>query len=344
MTDYLNAEYSILDFNVGATASVKQAFDFDPQFEIVFVGPDGEQYVFDLGDEITIDLPDDLTDFELNPFLRLKNDADGNFSNVTSIHLQPIAELAVLGAAAGIQVPNSFQDALGGQEFIGIDVGPLVGTIDSSFDLIPETYPLGPGFTIDVFNQAWNLGGFGNVSLGSIEFIVPEFFLIPGGDFENLDAWQTNGNVVIESGMAKLTTASPVSIATSLLTPDESFLLQFDYEFLNPTDAGILSIFLDGFLLDSILAGDTPNAGTHRILVDDPTLLGRADSLLLFEYFDVTGSTLLLDNVQISTLTQATAIPAPQGSGVVPEPLTCLTFAIAGLAFVSRRRLCNRAA
>jgi len=327
-TDYLNAEYSVLDLNVGARAYVQQAFDYKPEFEVVIRMPDGSEIVFDLGDSVEIQLPDDLDGFELKPMLRVKA---SSFTNNTGIRIEPFAELSVLGAAAGIVVPEAFRAALG-RDSLGIELGPLVGSIDSSFDLIPNDYPITTVPVINVFSQEWQLGGFNAMSLGSIGFSAPEVAPIPGGTLDSLDGWQTLGAVVLENGAAKLTTQSPVGLAATIDTPFDPFYLYYDYDFLNP-NGGSLSVFLNGSLLDSLWAGTAPNAGTHSIYVDDASLLGLMNATLLFEYIDTTGSSLLLDNVLLSGVVQTQVTVEP-----VPEPSTFLLFGAAAVALAWRRR------
>lgn len=330
LTDLLRAEYSIFDLNVGPRLFATQDFEFAPEFEVVLETGFGDPIVFDLGDTLEIPFPADATELTLEPTIRLKNTE--NFSGSTGLRVQPIAELAVLGAIAGVDPPQSIKNlGIGTKE---ISLGPLVGSIDG-IDLVPVEHEFERlDFGFDVFKRDFSLGGFDPVKGSTISVAPNPAVPLTGGGFASLDAWNTFGDVSLiehpdEAGnnAARLEAASPVSVSTTLDTPSTPFSVVFDYRF-DPSE-GDLGVFLDSRLIDRIDATLAAEFLTWRTFVDDPALLGLEDASLVFEFFGTTGSVLLLDNIRISNVAQLDVTPAPTAS--VPEPQAWTIFAL-GLA------------
>ncbi|AQQ69927.1 hypothetical protein SMSP2_00261 [Limihaloglobus sulfuriphilus] len=127
---------------------------------------------------------------------------------------------------------------------------------------------------------------------------------------------------------AELTTGSPVKIQQSLDTPEDPFYILFDYEFLTTT--GALEITLtnrDGveFVAGELdapgeLAGKMNGAALH---VTDPGWLYLDNVSLGFELDGITGSQIILDNVEFSN---------------VPEPAAIAIFGLGALILKRRKR------
>jgi len=334
LTDYLRAEYAVLDLNIGANAYVTQSFDFTPKFEVLLDIGSGSPIRFDLGDEVEILLPDNIDHFDLKPTIQLKN----TISSSLGFRIQPAAELAAMGFVAGVTPPPEIEGLVkardtdviltavgcipipskqGGSYGGGVGGGgpvmpdhncqdkyPLAGTING-LDLIPDDYSIDKALPEAAaeklrLHQNWELKGFEDVEGKSMQVVIPTVQTLEDGTFDMLtDAWGTLGDVVISDGVAKLTTRSPVNLFTTIDTPSDPFHLLFDYRFDNP-DSGFLSIFLDGVLLDMIQAVPSPSFLTGIIYIDDVSLLGRTNLVLDFEYLDTTGRQLFLDNVGVT--------------------------------------------
>jgi hypothetical protein len=335
LTDYLRAEYAVLDLNVGANAYVTQSFDFTPTFEVSLDIGSGSPIRFDLGDDVEIQLPDNIEHFDLKPTIQLKN----TISSSLGFRIQPAAELAAMGFVAGVTPPPEIEGLVKGRDTDVIltavgcipiprqqggsygggsqggsptgvgyhncqDKYPLAGSING-LDLIPDEYSIDPALPEAAaeklrLHQNWELQGFEDIVGESMQVVIPTLETLEGGTFDMLtDAWGTLGDVVISDGVAQLTTASPVNLFTTIDTPSDPFHLLFDYRFDNP-DSGFLSIFLDGVLLDMIQAVPSPSFLTGIIYIDDVSLLGRTNLVLDFEYLDTTGRQLFLDNVGVT--------------------------------------------
>jgi hypothetical protein len=329
VADAFQAEYATLDLGLGVRTFASQAFEFTPEFEVVLDTGTGVPMAFDLGESVEITVPDSPGEFVLNPYLRVKGGTD-NFTNSTGIRIEPFAELAVLGVTASLGL-----EAIGD---FGLTAGPLVGSIQTNEngvdDLIPNDYPLDilPVIEIGALSGSWEMGGFGVRSLGAITLESAPLTMIPGGGFDSADGWNSFGSVVIEDGAAKLTTTSPVSIATLLDTPSAPFSLLYDYRFIDSM-GGTLDVFLDSVLIDSVAAVSSSTFQTRSVYLDDPGFYGMAGLPLEFEYFDQTGAELYLDNIRISGVASVRSVTAP---AVVPAPSTLLLFSAAAL-FVRRR-------
>jgi hypothetical protein len=131
--------------------------------------------------------------------------------------------------------------------------------------------------------------------------------VIPNGTFQSgsLATWTACGGRSVDvagwlepgSYAARLCTGSPVSIYQPILTPDCSFSLDFDYQFLTTT--GTLDVLLNSVVLASVQAPavlpDGPS--TLSIPVTDPALLGQQDAVLEFRFDGPSGSQVLLTNI-----------------------------------------------
>jgi len=125
------------------------------------------------------------------------------------------------------------------------------------------------------------------------------------------------GNTVLS-----LTTGSPVAAAQVIDTPNQPFVVEFDYRFNSLV--GELTVSVDGHdLLPSISPVSMEWMHAER-LVDDPALMGLDDVSLQF-YLDAlvgSSSTVLLDDVAITP---------------VPEPISA-TVLLIGLPAIIRMR------
>lgn len=124
--------------------------------------------------------------------------------------------------------------------------------------------------------------------------------------------------------VAQLLTGSPVSISQSLATPFSPFWLDYDYWFRTTT--GGLSVYLNSMLIDSLFAPGTLSGGFlhRRLLINDPSLWGLANTNLEFRFDGPTGSELLLDNIDV------TAAP----SNTAPEPSSLALLCVGGLSLI----------
>lgn len=128
--------------------------------------------------------------------------------------------------------------------------------------------------------------------------------------------------------VAQLTTGSPVGISQYIDTPKDAFYILFDYMF--KTDTGTLSVTLTdrngvkevvGQLNAEALIGDSmAKAAFH---VDAPSWLYLDNVAIGFEFDGVTGSQILLDNVEISD---------------VPEPTTLALLVLGSLAILKNKK------
>ena len=362
LTDYLRAEYAVLDLNVGARGYVTQDLKFEPKFEVSLDVGTGTPIVFDLGSDIEIKLPDDVKDFVFTPTIRLK---ERTVTNEIGIRVEPTAELAAMGLVAGVTPPpelaNSFNQttledvikpfnlpALGcipipsqqGGSHSGSPGGgpgsttnphncddkyPLAGSIDG-LDLVPEEYALETELLeITPYANSWELGGFEDTVGEAVTLSVATITTLPGATFDMLtEDWGSSGNVMVANGVAQLTTSSPVSLFTTIDTANQPFHLLFDYRFENHS-GGWLSIFLDDMYLDAVQAISSDGFLSGSIYVNDLALLGRSNLKLEFEYLDVTGSQLFLDDIRIS-------------GSAVPTPPTVVIFVIGLILILARRQ------
>jgi hypothetical protein len=155
---------------------------------------------------------------------------------------------------------------------------------------------------------------------------------------------------------AQLIAGSPVILSQLVDTPGTPFDFLFDYKF--ETITGFLDIFLDGVMIDELLAPDPlqQDFETANYLISDSSLLNLTDVLLEFILDGPTGSKVLIDNVVFpgiingsfgSGLTSwTTSTSTEQGQvGVAalqasPEPATFLLLGsgLAGLGFLRRRK------
>ena len=363
LTDYLRAEYAVLDLNIGARGYVTQDLMFEPKFEVLLDVGTGTPIVFDLGSDVEIKLPGDVKDFVLTPTIRLKERV---VTNEIGIRIEPTAELAAMGLVAGITPPpelvNSFnqttlEDVIepfnlpalgcipiprqqGGSHGTPTGGGPgsntnphncddkypLAGSIDG-LDLVPDEYALDTELLeITPYSNSWELDGFEDAIGEAVSLSVASTTTLPGATFDMLtDDWRSLGNVSVENGVVQLTTSSPVNLFTLLDTADQPFHLLFDYRFENHS-SGWLSVFLDDVYLDAIQAISSEGFLTGSIYIDDVMLLGRSNLTLEFEYLDNTGSQLFLDNIRVS-------------SSTVPAPATGIVFVIGLIAIAFCRQL-----
>ncbi|MFT4730306.1 MAG: hypothetical protein ACI9UN_004829 [Granulosicoccus sp.] len=344
LTDYLRAEYAVLDLNVGARGYVTQSLNFEPKFEVSLDIGTGTPIVFDLGTDVEIMLPEDAENFVFTPTIKLKK---STFTNTMGIRIEPTAELAAMAFVAGVTPPPELANSVNKyteQDLIEAfslpaagcipiprqqggahggspggsplppttphnceDKYPLAGTIDG-LDLVPEEYALEEFIEISPYSNSWQLGGFEESVGESVSINVATTTTLPGATFDILtDDWNTFGNVVVQDGVVQLTTASPVSLFTTIDTDNQPFHLLFDYRF-EDQNGGWLSIFLDDVYLDAIQAISSADFLTASIYIDDMALLGRSNLTLEFEYLDVTGSQVYLDNIR---RIENTTVPAP---------------------------------
>lgn len=121
---------------------------------------------------------------------------------------------------------------------------------------------------------------------------------------------------------------TPLVSTTRTNTPDSPFFLTFEYAFL--TETGRLEVWLDGSLLDTVLAtpidGAVPDLSLHQIQVSEGSLLGLEFSPLEFKLFPGSPAAVVFDNVGISP---------------VPEPQTWIDM-VAGIALIASLRRCMR--
>ena len=138
-----------------------------------------------------------------------------------------------------------------------------------------------------------------------------QFELWLNGSLGELADWSISGSGTVgtsvrspETGShwAILTTASPIMMYQAITTPDSSFDLSFDYQFLTTT--GTLDVLLDSVVLGTIRAPvaipDEPS--TFNLIVNDPSLFSLENAVLTFRFDGPTDSQILLSNVFLTTV------------------------------------------
>lgn len=119
------------------------------------------------------------------------------------------------------------------------------------------------------------------------------------------NCWTTVGNVGmrVDPGdgsnmLLGMVTASPVSLAQTVMTPNEAFFLTFEYQFLQ--EDGFLTVMLGDIVIDYLPAPQLADGLTQRrINIHDANLFG-GEFELKFEFNATSaGQTLLLDNIGV---------------------------------------------
>jgi len=161
-------------------------------------------------------------------------------------------------------------------------------------------------------------------------------FTVNGNFDSDLSDWTTDSgggtaqvvsNPYGDGNVAQLTTGSPVGITQILDTPQDAFYINFDYAF--QTETGVLDVTLtdrDGIkaLIGQLEAGATMvgQMGHASFYVQDPGCLYLDNVTLGLQLDGITGSQILLDNIEFSA---------------VPEPSTMLLLSMGGL-LIRRKR------
>ena len=158
---------------------------------------------------------------------------------------------------------------------------------------------------------------------GNFESGLNDWTLVSGGG-----AAQVIENPYGDGGVAQLTTGSPIGITQILDTPQDPFHIVFDYEFL--TDTGVLDVTLTDrngvkLIVGQLTAPASLVGGMSfaAFRVEDPNWLFLDNVTLGLELDGLTGSQILLDNVEFSN---------------APEPATLTLLTLGGLAVLRRRR------
>jgi hypothetical protein len=147
------------------------------------------------------------------------------------------------------------------------------------------------------------------------------------------------------NSLGLFTAGSPVAITTLIDTPESSFDIFFDYQFLSTS--GLLEVYLDDILLDTLYAPTNlvDMMLSHHINVLSDDFLNLTDIELTFLYNGPTGTQMLIDDIGIndgafSSANLARNYESQSESFVVPEPsiLALYTAGLAGLYFVRRRK------
>jgi len=165
----------------------------------------------------------------------------------------------------------------------------------------------------------------------STSIIVPEPAVFNGDFSDGLLHWTATGpgdaaaDTVGGLPAAVLTAGSEIVLGQSIDTPDEPFLLEFDYRF--EQSDGQLAVELAGMQLALLDAADSP-VGEFRhagIGIYDPDVLGLFSMPLQFTFNGATDSQAAVTNVAM---------------GEVPEPgtLVLLLMGLGALVLIKRRR------
>ncbi len=138
----------------------------------------------------------------------------------------------------------------------------------------------------------WSSGGTGSVVTLPQNMLAADYSFAMNKQVDTLSDSEPNN-----SYWAQLTTDGPVVLYQVISTPDGSFELSFDYQFLTTT--GTLDVLLDSVVLGSIHA-PAASAGvpsSFRLIVNDAMLFGLEDAVLAFRFDGPTDSQILLSNV-----------------------------------------------
>ncbi len=121
-------------------------------------------------------------------------------------------------------------------------------------------------------------------------------------------------------------TGSPIIVSQAVDTPAGPFMVQFDYLFASAT--GTLDVLIDGVVVDTLDAPDPLQAGwlNGGVVIEDPLLLGLSGVELAFAFDGVTGSQVLVDNIELRSLV------------LVPEPASLALLGLGAFLVNSRRR------
>jgi murein DD-endopeptidase MepM/ murein hydrolase activator NlpD len=113
----------------------------------------------------------------------------------------------------------------------------------------------------------------------------------------------------LNTSWAQLTAQSPVALYQAITTPDASFSLSFDHQFVTTT--GTLDVLLDSVVLASINAPTTvpDDPSTFQLTVTDPLLFGLEDAVLAFRFDGPTDSQVLISNIVLTSVASAPTLP-----------------------------------
>ena len=175
-----------------------------------------------------------------------------------------------------------------------------------------------------------------------------------------VEVWQTSVLTPLDLGpAAQLVTGSPTSIAQTISTPSEAFILSFNVLFEDA--GGNFNILFDGVPISLPVNSTRIDAGVQdvRVLVRLPLALGRSDLELTVFVDGATGSSVVVDNLEINVASTGAPFDGIQngdfgsgdlsgwtvastgsgGANVVPEPTTALILALGLAALAGCRRL-----
>lgn len=203
---------------------------------------------------------------------------------------------AVLGSTT-VTLPEGFGGGLG--ELHVADFSSI-GTIS------PGTYTVGFSTLGNRGMLSGTVAGVGDPS--SQPYNAEGVFTIvddPARDFQVLvtgDVVETPPDPTLNLFAARLETGSPASLSQQISTGSDPFEVVFDYLF--ETTEGELTVLLGGIELGAITAPAILAGGfsTASFQVGDPALLELADATLTFLLDGPTGSSLLLDNIDVPGL------------------------------------------